>query len=83
MRYQAKVEVSLKKGYYDPEGETTKNSLIDLKYNVDEVRASKLYYVTLEADSLESARSKIEEMSRRLLSNPVKDNYHIEIEEME
>lgn len=83
MRYKVKVEVSLKEGYYDPEGETTKNSLLDLKYSVDEVRASKLFQITLEADSLESARSEVEEMSRRLLSNPVKDNYRIEIEEME
>ncbi|UCD73064.1 MAG: phosphoribosylformylglycinamidine synthase subunit PurS [Candidatus Bathyarchaeota archaeon] len=83
MRYKAKVEVSLKKGYYDPEGETIKNSLLDLKYSVDEVRASKLFHITLEADSLESARSEVEEMSQRLLSNPVKDNYRIEIEEIE
>jgi phosphoribosylformylglycinamidine synthase len=83
MRYQAKVEVSLKEGYYDPEGETTKNSLLALNYSVDEVRANKLFHITFEADSLESARSELEEMAQRLLSNPVKDNYRIDIEEME
>ncbi len=82
MRYRARVEVSLKEGYYDPEGETTKNSLLGLEYEVEEVRVSKLFDVVFEADSLESARSSIEEMSRRLLSNPVKDDYSIEIEEI-
>jgi phosphoribosylformylglycinamidine synthase len=82
MRYHAKVQVRLKEGYYDPEGETTKNSLLSLKYKVEEVRLSKLFNIIFEADSLESARSEIDEMSRRLLSNPVKDDYHIEIEEI-
>jgi len=82
MRYHARVEVSLKEGYYDPEGETTKNSLLALEYKVEEVRVSKLFDIIFEADSLESARAEIEEMSRRLLSNPVKDNYRLEIEEI-
>jgi len=82
MRYRAEVQVRLKEGYYDPEGETTKNALLDLKYAVQEVRVSKLFTIIFEAESLESARSEIDEMSRRLLSNPVKDDYHIEIKEI-
>jgi len=82
MRYRARVEVTLKEGYYDPEGETTKNSLIGLNYRAEEVKTSRLFEIIFEAESLESARSKIEEMSRRLLSNPVKDNYRIEVEEI-
>jgi len=82
MRYHARVEVSLKEGYYDPEGETTKDSLLGLKYKVEEVRVSKLFNVVFEAASLASAKSSIEEMSRRLLSNPVKDNYSVEVEKI-
>ena len=82
MRFHARVQVRLKEAYYDPEGETTRNSLVGLKYSVDEVRVSKQFDIIFEADSLESARSEIDEMSRRLLSNPVKDDYHLEIEEI-
>ena len=51
MIYQASVYVRLKKGYSDPEGETTANALRGLGYDVTEVRSSKSYEVTLEASS--------------------------------
>jgi phosphoribosylformylglycinamidine synthase len=79
MKYVAKIEVSLKSGHSDPEGETTKRSLRDLHYEVIEVGTMKVYLITLNADSLEQAREKIDEMCVRLLSNPVKDNYSYEI----
>lgn len=79
MKYVAKVEVSLKPGHSDPEGETTKRSLRDLNYEVIEVGTMKVYLITLNADSMEQAKEKIDEMCVRLLSNPVKDNYSYEI----
>ena len=81
MEYIARVEVSLKPGHSDPEGETTKESLVELDYPVKEVRVSKVYEVRLEAPSLEKAQKQVEEMCRRLLANPVKDNYTFQIEE--
>ena len=81
MEYTARVEVCLKPGHSDPEGETTKESLAELDYPVKAVRVSKVYEVRLEAPSVEEAKKKVEEMCRRLLANPVKDNYTFEIEE--
>ena len=81
MRYIARVEVSLKPGHSDPEGETTRASLIELNYPVREVRVSKVYKLVLEASSIEEAERQVEEMCRRLLANPVKDDYTITIEE--
>jgi len=81
MEYIARVEVSLKPGHSDPEGETTKQSLVELNYPVKSVKVSKVYEVRLEASSLEEAKRRVEEMCRRLLSNPVKDNYVFQIEE--
>ena len=81
MRYIARVEVSLKPGHSDPEGETTRASLVELNYPVEEVRVSKVYELLLEASSLEKAKRQVEEMCRRLLANPVKDDYKISIEE--
>jgi phosphoribosylformylglycinamidine (FGAM) synthase PurS component len=34
MKYRARVEVSLKQGHSDPEGETTKKALLELNYPV-------------------------------------------------
>ena len=81
MQYVARVEVGLKPGHSDPEGETTKDSLAELNYPVKTVQVSKVYQIRLEASSLREAEKKVEEMCRRLLANPVKDNYSIRIEE--
>ena len=83
MRYIARVEVSLKPGHSDPEGETTKNSLVELNYPVRNVRVSKVYTILLEASSAEDAERMVDEMCRRLLANPVKDDYKIYIEAAE
>jgi phosphoribosylformylglycinamidine synthase len=79
--YRAKIEVSLKPGHSDPEGEMTGQSLKELKYSVKKVNVSKVYTVVFEAESREKAEEAVEEMCRRLLANPTKDNYSYTIEE--
>ncbi|MGB9853504.1 MAG: phosphoribosylformylglycinamidine synthase subunit PurS [Candidatus Bathyarchaeales archaeon] len=81
MKYRLKVEVSLKPGHSDPEGETTARLLKELGYKVERVGVSKVYTVILEADSQKEALEKADEMCRRLLANPTKDNYTIAVEE--
>ena len=83
MRYWLRIEVSLKAGHSDPEGETTANLLKELGYRVGSVNVSKLYAVALEAQSKNEAKNKAEEMCNRLLANPTKDDYAITIEERE
>jgi len=83
MRFRAHVEVRLKPGHSDPEGDTAAKSLRDLKYGVERVRVVKVYEVTFEADSLQRAEEEVEEMCRRLLANPVKDAYHYDVVEVE
>lgn len=82
MKYQARVEVSLKRGHSDPEGETTKKALSELNYPVEAVNVSKVYTIRLKASSLKNAKQKVDEICRRLLANPVKDDYRFEIEEV-
>jgi len=81
MKYRARVEVGLKLGHSDPEGETTKQSLAELNYPVNSIGVSKVYEISLEAKNLTDARRIVDEMCKRLLANPVKDNYRFEIEE--
>jgi phosphoribosylformylglycinamidine synthase len=79
MRFKAKIEVILKPGHSDPEGDTTTRALRELNYPVKSVSASKAYTVFLEADSTASAERIVDEMCRRLLANPTKDDYKFEI----
>jgi phosphoribosylformylglycinamidine synthase len=81
MRFRLKVEVSLKPGHSDPEGETTAKLLRELGYKVERVSVSKAYTIFLEANSRDEALAKADEMCRRLLANPTKDNYTIIVEE--
>jgi phosphoribosylformylglycinamidine synthase PurS subunit len=81
LRFSATVHVSLKKGYSDPEGETTASALQGLGYNVTQVRSSKAYEVSFEAESRDAAEATLDEMCRRLLTNPTKDDYRFELRE--
>jgi len=83
MKYRLKIEVSLKPGHSDPEGETAERLLKELGYKVETVNVGKVYRVILNADSRKEAEAKADEMCRRLLANPTKDNYTITVEEEE
>jgi phosphoribosylformylglycinamidine synthase len=81
MKYHLKIEISLKPGHSDPEGETTANLLKELGYKVESVNVGKAYDVILEAKSQKEAKTEAAEMCKRLLANPIKDDYNIDIEE--
>jgi phosphoribosylformylglycinamidine synthase PurS subunit len=83
MIYRARIEVSLKPGHSDPEGETTAKSLKELGYPVEATKISKIYEIALSARSVKEAHRLVDEMCRRLLANPTKDNYNFVIEEMQ
>jgi phosphoribosylformylglycinamidine synthase PurS subunit len=81
MKYHVKIEVSLKPGHSDPEGETTARLLKEMNYKVEIVDVSKIFRVVLNAQTRKEAQAKAEEICKRLLANPTKDNYSIAIEE--
>lgn len=76
-----RVEVKLKPAYWDPEGTTAEKALKDLGFKVERVRVAKVYEMEIYASSKEDAEKKADEMSRKLLSNPVKDDYFFEVKE--
>lgn len=82
MLYEARVEVGLKPGHSDPEGETTAHSLKELTYPIKEVKVSKTYTITLEANSHNSATIIIEEICKRMLANPTKDSFNFKVAEV-
>jgi phosphoribosylformylglycinamidine synthase PurS subunit len=81
MKYRVKIEVSLKPGHSDPEGNTTQDLLKELGYKVNSVNVSKAYNIQIETQTAKDAKTKAEEMAKRLLANPTKDNYTITIED--
>jgi phosphoribosylformylglycinamidine synthase PurS subunit len=83
MQWKARVEVSLKPGHVDPEGETTCQSLRELAYPITSVAVSKIYTIMLEANQKEKAESQIEEICQRLLANPTKDDFTYQVAKTE
>lgn len=81
MKCRLRIEVSLKPGHSDPEGETTARLLRELGYKVEAVNVSKTYRIIVDAGSRKEAALKAEEMCKRLLANPTKDDYAVVFEE--
>ncbi|TLZ76505.1 MAG: phosphoribosylformylglycinamidine synthase subunit PurS [Methanobacteriota archaeon] len=78
---QVRVEIHLRKGVTDPEGENVQKALKLLGFlEVRRVRSSKLFLIELAGTDAKAARKQVEEMCRRLLANPVIHEYAISIE---
>ena len=77
---KARVEVTLKSGVLDPQGEAVRHALGSLGFEgVGEVRIGKVIEVDLSATDPEAARAEVEAMCRKLLANTVIENYAVEI----
>jgi len=82
MQYQATVTIEQKAGMLDPEGTTAKKALGHLGYAVESIKTAKLYEIVLEAESVEVAEQKVDEMCQKLIANPIVQNYTIELKEL-
>ena len=80
MSYAARVDVMLKEGISDPQGQTIERALPVLGYpGVHGVRVGKRIELEVDAASAEEARTKVTEMCERLLANPVIESYEVSI----
>lgn len=78
MTFVFEVLVTLKPGLADPQGRAVEGSLPALGWtNVRDVHVGKHIRLTVEADGEAGARAQVDEMARRLLSNPVIEDYRI------
>ena len=81
MMYSAKVSILLKPGIADPQGQTIERALPALGYDgVKNVRVGKQIDLEVEADDVESARTRVLEMCERLLANPVIEAYEVRVQ---
>jgi phosphoribosylformylglycinamidine synthase subunit PurS len=79
---RAKVYVSLKPGVLDPQGKAIQHSVELLGYSgISDVRQGKYFEIALDG-SLDNtqARDSVEKIAREVLSNPIIEDYRVEIE---
>jgi phosphoribosylformylglycinamidine synthase subunit PurS len=77
---KVRVLVRLKSGILDPQGATVQRALHGLGFtDLREVRVGKLIELDVEAASPEHARARVDEMCRKLLTNPLLEDYTVEM----
>lgn len=77
---KATVTVTMKKSILDPQGSAVEKALRSMDYPVESVRIGKFMEVNLAEDAREQAEEIMHEICRKLLSNPVIEDYSFELE---
>jgi phosphoribosylformylglycinamidine synthase PurS subunit len=81
--YLAKIYISLKPTVNDPQGLTIKGALHNLGFTeVTSVRMGKYVEVKIEENEQNRAQEQVNEMCRKLLANPIIENYAFELKEI-
>ena len=77
----ARVTVRLKEGILDPQGKAVNSALHHLGYDtIREVRIGKFIEIRLDESDPEKARQILREAGEKLLSNPVIEDFEIELD---
>ena len=78
---KAKIIITPKKAVLDPQGKTVQSALAHMGYKgVGAVHVGKYLEIELDGTDREAARKKLDEACHKFLSNPVIEDYHLEIE---
>jgi phosphoribosylformylglycinamidine synthase PurS subunit len=76
MKYAGIVTIMLREDLLDPAGKAVIGSLQQLGFSsVENVRVGKQVKVVIEADGPDTALAQLEEMCKKLLVNPVTEDY--------
>jgi phosphoribosylformylglycinamidine synthase subunit PurS len=77
---RATVLVRPKPGILDPQGQAVESSLRHLGFEVSEARVGRLVDVDVATDDKAEALAQLEQMCEQLLTNPLIENYEIELD---
>jgi phosphoribosylformylglycinamidine synthase subunit PurS len=77
-RFRLEIRVTPRPGILDPQGKAIHHALHSLGWtDVDDVRVGKAIHLEMEAASEAAAREAAETMCRKLLANPVTENFEV------
>lgn len=78
--YEVEVRITPRPGLLDPQGNAIANALRSLDFpGVGEVRVGRLVRLRLAAETDEDAQRRAEAMCRKLLANPVTEDFDIRV----
>lgn len=82
-KFQAEIDVMPKKEILDPQGKAVTGSMKNLGLaEIHNVRIGKHISLEIEADSVETANSKVELACKNLLANLIMESYSFELHEV-
>jgi len=80
MNFLAEIKIMPLKELLDPQGKAVMGGLSNLGLkNIDDVRIGKHIQLNIQADNADEAKKIAEEASKKLLANPVMEEYSIVI----
>jgi phosphoribosylformylglycinamidine synthase PurS subunit len=78
---KARVIITLKKTIMDAQGQTVENALHNLGYQqVRNLRIGKFVEMEVDGSPREQLQAQLDEMCRKLLANPIIEDFRFEIE---
>jgi phosphoribosylformylglycinamidine synthase len=78
--YQVQVRVMPRPALLDPQGQAVEHALAALGFGeIGAVRVGKALSVSVRADSPDAARDQVHAMCRRLLANPVTEDFEVTV----
>ncbi len=79
-QYRLEIRVKPRPGLLDPQGKAVHHSLNSLGWEgVHDVRVGKAIYIDLDAESEDAALEAAETMCRKLLANPVTEDFEVSV----
>jgi len=79
-QYRLEVRVKPRPGLLDPQGKAIHHSLNSLGWSgVDDVRVGKAIYIDMQAESADAALDAADVMCRKLLANPVTEDFEVSL----
>ena len=78
---KAKIIITPKKAVLDPQGKTVQNALAHMGYaGIGAVHVGKYLEIELAGSDPAAARKQLDEACHKILSNPVIEDYRLELE---
>ena len=82
-KFQAEIDVMPKKEILDPQGKAVTGSMKNLGLTeIHNIRIGKHISLEIEADSAETAHSKVDQACKNLLANLIMESYSFDVKEI-
>jgi phosphoribosylformylglycinamidine synthase len=79
--YLAKITVTLRKSILDPQGKAVEHAIGTMQLGtISGVRMGKYIELNVNAADEHTAHTIVEEVCKKLLANPIMEDYHFELE---